>query len=153
VRLGRRRSVSRVRSRRILHRGRNRVLSTFRVCTRRVMRSVGFRGELGWGSGSVTGIRHLVFGGRRMRCMGVRMLSLDWRFLGRRGRGGEIRTIFRFALFGTFGVQVMIKWRTLVVAGIATFEEKRSRRFRRRDASERVILLKPTTSVSDVRMG
>lgn len=47
----------------------------------------------------------------------------------------------------------MIKWWTLVVAGIATFEEKRSHRFRRRNARDRVILLKPTTSVSDVRMG
>ena len=88
-----------------------------------------------------------------MRCMGVRIFSLDWRFLGRRGRGGEMRTIFRFAVFGTFGVKVMIKWRTLVVADIATFEEKSCRRFRRRDARDRVVLLRPTTSVSDVRMG
>jgi len=64
-----------------------------------------------------------------------------------------MRTIFRFAVFGTFGVKVMIKWRTLVVADIATFEEKSCRRFRRRDARDRVVLLRPTTSVSDVRMG
>lgn len=84
--------------------------------------------------------------------MGVRMFSLGCRLRGRRGRGGEIRTIFRSAVFGAFGVQEIIKRRALVVVGIATFEKKRSHRFKRRNTRDRVILLKPTTLVRDVRM-